>query len=370
VFIGDCRLMAGWIGIADRAGRVFRPDGLRGSGPERAQTDAGLLPKGAIVVETRLPQSLRPKPILNVEQDGPGSFHLSLQALPGGALSFVLNQGAGYVQRTIDVSSIGRTDVLRITYSWNALQRAARLTVERLEGEHLLQAHFRNPKPFRLCEIDTLLAAFDAGCVAPELSYVAVSNRAEPVGPMPTMTPDTRIATPSGYRPIRELRRGDLVVTPQGESVPVLHKVARTVPARGCFRPVRVRAPFFGLQQDILVAPSQRLVLAGSEVEYLFGEEAVLVELRHLIGEPSVHAEPCGSLVTYEQLILPNHEAVLAAGTQAESLYIGKIRSRRRDLRGSLLAALDPQTLPEHARSRYRVLGAFDAIVLAEQRAA
>lgn len=159
-------------------------------------------------------------------------------------------------------------------------------------------------------------------------------------------------------------------MTKQGESVPVLHKVARSVPARGCFRPIRVRAPFFGLQRDILVAPAQRLVLSGSDVEYLFGEESVLVELRHLVGEPSVRFEPCGATVTYQQLILPNHEPVLAAGSQAESLYIGRLRAKRQELRGSLLGALDPHTLPEHTQSHYRVLSAFDAIVLAEQRAA
>ena len=77
-----------------------------------------------------------------------------------------------------------------------------------------------------------------------------------------------------------------------------------------------------------------------------------------------------GTTVTYTQLLLPEHEAVIAAGTVAETLYVGRLRRRKDHLAASVLAGLDRHLLPEHGRPVHPVLGAFDAIVLAEQRAA
>ena len=52
---------------------------------------------------------------------------------------------------------------------------------------------------------------------------------------------------------------------------------------RPIFHPIRLRAGYFGLTRDIAVSPNQKLVLRGSDVEYMFGREAVLVPARHLL---------------------------------------------------------------------------------------
>ncbi len=187
---------------------------------------------------------------------------------------------------------------------------------------------------------------------------------------MPSLAPKTQVATPNGYQEVGELRRGDLVLTADGKSVPDLQTLTRTVPAKGHFSPVLLRAPVFGLQQDIIVAPSQRLVISGSEVEYLFGRESVLVPAFHLLGGTSARAASHRLLTTYTQLLLPGHEALDAAGTVAESLYIGRLRRKKDQLNASLLANLDRNQLPDHGPSIFPVLRAFDALVLAEQRAA
>ncbi len=365
--------MTAWIGISDHDGFCFNPAGLTDAdtdGTDQKLDLDALMVRGSLVIETRLPQSPKPQPLLNVERGGGWPFHLSFQAIPGGGLTFLLNQGVGCHHCTTNSAEVGRTDILRLTYSWDAPARFGQLTVERLDRGHLTILPVKAPNPFRLADIQALLNRGSQDFLSPEVLFVAVSRDVEPVGPMPSMTPDTPIATPHGYRLIGSLQRGDTVITQDGQVVPVLHRVSRTVPARGCFRPIRLRAPFFGLQHDIIVAPTQRLVLTGSEVEYLFGQEAVLVELRHLVGEPSVQPVSCGPTVTYDQLILPGHEAVIAAGTAAETLYLGRMRRKKDLLRSSLLANVARQSLPEHGRSIYPVLNAFDAVVLAEQRAA
>lgn len=362
-----------WIGISDHENHDFSSCGLdMPAGNSDLMTDGEdtLVVRGSLVIETRLPASRRPEPLIFYNRTGDWPLHLSLLAVPGGGLTLILDQGGEILHRTINHSEAGRTDILRITYSWDAPARRGRLALERSDAEKIVLLPVGFPKPLRLTDIRALSGSGSDRYLAPDVLYLAFSTAMEPVGPMPSLALDTPIATPHGYRPAGTLRRGDTVLTGNGEVVPVLHSLSRQVPARGGFAPVRLRAPYFGLHQDIQVAPSQRIVLSGSEVEYLFGQEAVLVPVRHLVGGASAVPAQTALTVTYTQLLLPGHEALVAAGTVAESLYIGRLRRQKARLQASILAGLDRASLPEHGRAFYPALRAFDAIVLAEQRSA
>ncbi len=362
-----------WIAISDHDSFQCSPGGLganpAGEGPGDSSDDT-LMTVGSLVIETRLPVSRRPRHLVYYSSGGAWPLHLSLQSVPGGGLILILDQGGEVLHRTINHSDVGRTDVLRITYSWDARRRWGQLALERADLDQALLVPVMAPRPLRVCDALALVRPGADRYVAPDVLYMALSDRIEPVGPMPSLMPDTPIATPTGYRAISDLRRGDTVLTPNGETVPVLHVLSRQVPARGSFRPVRMRAPYFGLQQDITIAPSQRLVLSGSEVEYLFGQESVLVPARHLIGSRGAVPAQAGTVVTYWQLLLPRHEALIAAGTVTESLFIGRLRRKKTELGASVLAGLDRTGLPEHGRSIHPVLQAFEAVILAEKRAA
>ncbi len=341
-----------------------------GAPPLVATGRDALMPRGSIVVETRISPGRRPQPLIRFERHGGWPVHLSLQAIPGGGITLVLDQAGAITHGVLALPQTGRLDTLRITYCWDALARTAWLALGRTDSHRFLIAPVASPRPLRLGDARALIRGVGECYVSPDVVYVAVSTEVEPVGPMPSLAPDTPVATPQGYVAVSALRRGDTVLTASGAVVPVLHAFTRTVPARGQFRPVRMRAPYFGLQQDIVVAPFQHLVISGSVVDYMFGTGSVLVNASHLIGGTSaVHAE-CGPVVTYTQLLLPGHEALLAAGSAIESLYVGRLRRDRRALGASLLAGLDRARLPEHGRSVYPVLRPFDALVLAEQRAA
>ena len=56
-----------------------------------------------------------------------------------------------------------------------------------------------------------------------------------------------------------------------------------TLPARGSFAPVLLRAPFFGLRQDLLVSADQLVAVTGAEAEYLFAEESVLMRAGDMV---------------------------------------------------------------------------------------
>ena len=361
-----------WICLSAPGETLFAPAGLDARHDAPPLVDTGvdaLLPRGSIVIETAISPGKRPQPLIHLERDGAWPMHLSVQSIPGGGISLVINQGGAITHGSIGQPQSGRLDRLRITYSWDAPRRWGQLALESTDGARFDLTAIRAPQPLRLVD----LRALNGGnaFVAPDVAYIAVSTAIEPVGPMPTLTPDTPIATPETYVRAGALRRGDLVLTAAGDVVPVLYALTRTVPARGSFRPVRMRAPYFGLQQDIVVSPAQRLVISGSVVDYMFATEAVLVNACHLIGgTAAARVHDPGATVTYTQVLLPGHEALIAAGTAVESLHIGRLRRHKARLAASLLAGLDRARLPEHGRAVHPVLRAFDALVLAEQRAA
>lgn len=355
-----------WFAASGSGQNWFDPQALLAAGVPDGDC---LLVRGTLMLEFRLPESARPEPLLLFSQGGDWPLRLALQAVPGGGLNFVLEQSGTVLHQTLNPTTLGRTGQLRLVYAWDAPARSGRLTLERPDGGQMQIAALREPKPWRLRDLQALTGPL--GYVAPAVEYLALSSNMEPAGLAPALLPATPIATPDGYRALGSLRRGDLVLTSGGDPVPVLQVVERQVPALGSFAPVRLRAPYFGLLQDIHVAPFQRLVLSGSEVEYLFGQPAVLVPAGNLLGTGTALPGTAGAApIIYCQAVLPDHEPLLAAGALTESLFLGRLRRDPQRLAASLLAPLGAAGLPEHRQPKFPVLRAFDAAVLAERRTA
>lgn len=349
-----------WLAVCDQSAAWLTP---LSEGEE-------LVVRGALVIETRLPELRRLKPLLAASVTGDWPMSFALQALPGGGLSLILDLCGEMMNHVIDCADSGRADVLRITYAWDAPRRSGWLAIERPGRDQITLLPCPNPRPMHRTHIAALIGPGPDRYLSPEVLFAAASDVMEPVGPQPSLTPGTPIATPHGARRTGDLRRGDLVLSAEGLAVPVLHAVSRMVPARGTFAPVCLRAPYFGLRQDIAVASTQKLLIDGSEVEYLFGRESVRLQAGHLLGSPQVQPVRTGWLVPFVQLVLPDQETLVAAGCPVESLNIGRLRRKSAQLQASILSGLDRASLPEHAASPSPVLRAFDAIVLAEHRAA
>ncbi|WP_297767587.1 Hint domain-containing protein [uncultured Roseovarius sp.] len=362
----------GWIGFSDQTGGRFALEGL--DAPCPAQTappgECALMPRGTLMVETRLSSDGRPQTLLAFSRSHPWSGGFSLQALPGGGIVLVETQASDMRHATLPYLADDRTDTLRLTYCWDAPARWGRLSLERPEMDRVHSIALPPPHPMPLADMRTVLTDPRQRKMDPDVIFAALSTRIEPIGPMPGLTAGVPVCTPNGYVPAGRIKRGDLVITDDGQTVPVLQAIERRVPAMGSFRPVRLRAPYFGLRRDIVVAPQQRLVIRGSEVEYLFGSEAVLVPARHLVNGFSALYADSPQIVGYHHLLLPGHEEILAAGTRTESLYIGRMRRNPELLRASVLSEFDRSRLPEHPRPVWPVLKPYEAITLAMNRAA
>lgn len=363
-----------WIGLADKNGCEFSPEGREATGGGSRLVHAGddpYLSRGSLVIETDISQSRRPQTLLHYHRSDERPFHFSVQGIPGGGITLVLDQGGQVTHCTARYPELSRLERLRITFSWCSRARKGRMALERTDDHRASIVEFKDPAPLRLSDLQSLLEAGQDRYLSPEVEYLALSDEIEPVGPVPTLIPATPVATPRGYLAAGQLKRGDTVYTYDGSVVPVLHCLSRTVPARGDFAPVGLRAPYLGLQRDITVAPTQRFLLTGSEVEYLFGKQAVLVRACHLVhGRRSSETVFNGAYVTYVQVVLPRHEVLIAAGAAVESLNIGRLRRQPAELAASVLADLDRSQLPDHGGAGYSTLSAFDALVLAEHRAA
>ncbi|MEQ9692672.1 Hint domain-containing protein [Shimia sp. SDUM112013] len=362
-----------WLAIADHNTQLFAANGLSNASKDTPCTRRDLeqvLNTGSLLLETRLSPHSQPQLLLGFERGFEHALKFMIRAIPGAGISLVHSRGQDVFHGVLSHDSLSRTDILRVTYSWDMSHKKARIALERPDTGLAFQIVLENPLPITLADVREMTMNRALRSMSNDVLFFGVSDRVEPIGPMPGITSSTPVATSFGYRAIGDLKRGDLVETLDGGLVPVLQVIKRTVPARGLFEPVRMRAPYFGLVQDVVVAPEQRLIVGGSRVEYMFGSEHVLVPARHLVNGSAAIKESDHALVTYTQLLLPDHEAIEVAGTYVESLNIGRIRRKRDLLRSTLLAPYERALLPEHSRTAFPVLRSFEALVLAEQRAA
>ena len=137
----------------------------------------------------------------------------------------------------------------------------------------------------------------------------------------------TRIATPSGERPVEALSIGDLVLGADGRARPVRWIGRQTVvavfadPLRNF--PIRVAVGAMGdntPSRDLLVSPDHALLVDG-----------LLVQAAALVDGVAVRHEPApAERFTWYHIELEDHALVLAEGAAAET-YVDNVTRRRFD---------------------------------------
>jgi len=274
--------------------------------------------------------------------------------------------GRGAAARRISVTGLAPSHDLyiRLTYSWDVPARLGLLTVEDLDNGTLHQAEFDDPQPLSGALIERIGHKLRGGQVDPSVVFLGVSDQVEPVGLVAGIAENSPVETPDGMRMIEHLRPGDLVLTEDAGPQPVASICMREVPVLGRFRPLRLRAPYFGLTRDILVLSEQQLMLGGAEVEYLFGEESVLVEARHLGHRVAVAQDDAPATIRYYHLLMQRHEVIRIAGCRLESLFIGSIADHPQIVPATILRHIPADALPRHEGLVRPQLQAYEALTL------
>lgn len=329
------------------------------------------LPRGSVMLEFSLMQGeTGPLPLLHLgSRDGWLRF-LSLTLEAGGQLSLVQRQGDAVQALSLDISAAcaggGR---MRLLWQWDCGRDENRLTLEAVDGGQLRQRVASGALPMTRADLAALAEGRGAAQIGPRVEWLALGNHIQPVGPGACFAPSTPIATPTGERPAASLRRGDLVETVDAGPQPVLWSGRIALPALGALRPVRLCAPSFGVTRDLWVSPYHRIALGGPAVDYLFGEDEVLVPVHHLVDGISAQQPDRPCVLIWHGLLLEGHHLLIADGCRIESLSLGRLARTPALARTTALAdCLGTDGLPLHTAPARRTLLSYEAQALAHER--
>lgn len=359
----------GWVGLRDNNTAVYSPAGLGQTTTAPVDLN-GLLPKGTLMVQCTARPDDAGQTFLDYRSESPWLTGLSLILNPQGLL--VLTQTQGVFRRvfTLPTGVVARTAAMLVTFSWDAPARAAVLSVEVIDKGEVISAAMAAPLPLSLRDA-VRISTDPAQCTLSDcVTFVAIADSVMPHGPMPSLSGRTRLPTPTGDVALGRLKAGQLVRTTDGGLAQIRWVGHATLPARGCFAPMRLRAPYHGATRDLICAPGQRMHLAGSEVEYLFATDVVSVAMGQLCdGAHRLDARDTLTQ-TYYQLLLDRPATIQSGGVTLEC-FDGMSFIKDASLRAhSVLADLPAEVLPQRPSSDVPLLQDYEALTLCRLRAA
>lgn len=254
--------MTDWIALSDLTPpRLEPPPNLR---------------RGLFICEIALPLA-RSAVLLDWQpaQSNPQTFSIFLDDVAG---VVVLQRAGNRVKRHVLPGPLP-TDAgtARITYSWNQLADRWTLSYSRLGSGQETTAQGGNPILFQQEDLIDMCRPDGTGSRNPSLLWFGVTKGHVPPERAPWVGLRTPIATARGPVAAGNLRPGDMVITADNGLQPVLRLNKLRLPSRGSFAPVILRAPFLGQGSDVLISADQLVALQGPEVEYMFGDEEILL---------------------------------------------------------------------------------------------
>jgi Hint domain len=274
-----------WIVLSDHAGPI-NPGGI-----------ADVVQQGSLVIELTPPKD-DAAVLLDYKSDAGWQRGLSIFMDGTAGIGLLHRQGAA-VQRYHLPGPLPRDWALaRLTYQWNGPARTWALRLDDADGAWALQAYGGNPVPLAGADLVALCAGSNTVRRDPSVQWFGASAHAALLTPTAWIGQRTPVDTARGPVAAEYLRIGDMVATLDNGHQPLLGLHKMTVPNRGRFAPVLLRAPYFASHVDLLVSQGQLMLLSGTAVEYLFGEDAVLA--------------PAGTLRDGNSALLDNRRPITA----------------------------------------------------------
>ncbi|MEZ5777460.1 MAG: Hint domain-containing protein [Paracoccaceae bacterium] len=334
-------------------------------GPEQG----GLL-RGTLQMELDLETFARQRgPLLRVLPRREPRRICVLEPYSDGRVHFLRRHGIEVSQLSVGLGREPISGRMRLSYHWDVRRGLSLLTAENLSKGTIRQQECHSALPLEAPEIAALFGSTPDSALHPALQWLALADHWQTVGPVPGLAPRTEIATPDGLRPIRDLRPGDLVMTADSGPLPVLWQGRISTPSVGSFQPIRIRAPYFGLARDVMLQPSQRVALSGSDIEYYFGESEVIAEARHFVDGQIALWEDHAPVASWHGLVLDRHALIYAGGMWTESLYLGRIANNVELARATAPGALaERDDMPVHNGPVRRELVEYEVQALIQAR--
>ncbi|WP_158243167.1 Hint domain-containing protein [Acidimangrovimonas sediminis] len=214
----------------------------------------------------------------------------------------------------------------------------------------------------------TMIESGDTGKVA----KVDVDNRTtdDIFTSVPCIAAGTSVMTSEGMVPVDWLRPGDRLLTRDRGFQPLLW-VGRLDPDEaggGTGRAILIAAGALGAEMPtapLRVSPHHRVLVSDTQLQLCFGHDAMFCAADFLTHLPGIAAETEGPAPVYYRLLLPRHEAILAEGTWAESLFLGDLVQEV--IAPDTLAALSERldlTQGAHRHTAYPCLKRWEAALI------
>lgn len=349
------RALRGADGAARRIGVV--PEGIMGQGTLVLECDGPAL-GGSY------------GPILRVEPGQEPQRIFALDRRRDGDLSLLLRNGPAASHLVVTPPDPAADKPVQIIYRWRCETGDSLLTIGNGETRTARYGGL-GPVPAITGEQITALFIGRHGAVRhPAITGIAFADHLLPVGALPALVAGASVMTPEGPRSVETLRPGEFVLTAESGWRPVRWQGGVELPALPGYAPVRLRAPYHGLDRDLVVLPEQRIALTGRDIEYQFGAERVLVSARDLLDGRTAVREPVRTATLHcHAILLDRPEIIHASGGWVQSLDLGAI-ARHPDqaalcVCGDLFRA---GQLPTHGKSPYRLLHPFEVAELKHMR--
>lgn len=128
---------------------------------------------------------------------------------------------------------------------------------------------------------------------------------------LPALAAGAVVATSQGPVAVEALRPGMVLRMIDGDLQPLRWVERRSRLCLGRLAPVRLRAPYFGLEADICITPETRVLRSGPAVEYLFGQEHVLIRAGDMTSSPGALRERYNPVCDMYHLMLDDHACLM-----------------------------------------------------------
>lgn len=352
-----------WVGLRDKVDGVYATAGLGHA--SRAPVDLnGILPSGTLMLHFATSPKRKAQEVLHFHASSPWESGLSVVLGVDGTLC--LTQWQGDQKRCFELKTglVSRAQGVTLTYVWDAPARKAVMSVEIADTATHIWAEMADPLPLPLRDAVRMMADHGHCRTSDGLHFAAVADTVMPIGPLPTMVPNTKIETPRGLTSVASLKVGQRVFAADGRKAQIRAIVSAVLPARARFAPLQMRAPYHGLRHDIALAPEQRLRQNGSEVEYLFGTEAISVHAEHLHDGMTALPIKCGLTQTYYQILLDRQISLNVGGLAFESFDAALLVADPALRAHSVLTGLPQELMPKQVNEGAPVLLGFEALTL------
>lgn len=314
---------AGWAGIWSNGAELMRAAGPVDPRPLAAMT---------LCLEVTVPPVGRHAAVRLWQGAAEAGSAVALYAVAGGRLQLVHGDvdcltPPGFVQAGDTVAlryrscARGRSDLVDIVNHDRGTIHRQRTGVAR--AARFDEALPRDPRFLSVCHV-AAVAGF--GVQAAEL---------------PAISADTWLMTAEGPRPVAQLSAGDMLITVTGERLPLRWIERRPRLCLGRAVPVRLRAPYFGLEDDLLLSPETHIMRNGPTVEYLFGQERVLVRAADLLGSAGAQRDTRRPVRDFFHIMLDDHACVAVDRCGVETALLSDVLAAEDGARRHDIAAVD-----------------------------